>query len=69
MEIRADTTKMIPVFNWASQATMTPVQPTSSVKEVERMPTVPTLKAAARPMRQADRNTVRRTMAFTFIPA
>ena len=69
MEIRAATTKITAVFSWDSQATITPVQPTSSVKEVERMPEVPTLKEAARPIRQADRNTVRSTMAFTFMPA
>ena len=48
---------------------MMPVQPTSSVMAVDRMPAVPTLKAAARPMRQADRNTVRRMIRFTFMPA
>ena len=67
--MRADTRKMTPVFSLASQATMMPVQPTSSVMAVDRMPAVPTLKAAPRPMRQAERNTVRRTMVFTFMPA
>ena len=60
---------MAVVFILASQATMMPVQPTSSVMVVDRIPAVPTLKAAARPMRQAERNTVRRTMRSTFMPA
>ena len=60
---------MAAVFILESQATMMPVQPTSSVMAVASTPAVPTLKAAARPMRQADRNTVRSTMRSTFMPA
>ena len=69
MLIRADTRKIPAVLILASQATMMPVQPTSSVMAVDRIPAVPTLKAAASPIRQADRNTVRSTILPTFIPA
>ena len=40
-----------------------------SVIAVERMPDVPTLKAAARPIRHAEINTVLSTILFTFMPA
>ena len=69
MLISADTKKIPAVFILANQATMIPVQPTSSVIAVDRIPAVPTLKAAASPMRQADKNTVRSTIFPTFIPA
>ena len=65
-----DTTKIMPGFSWHSQATMMAVKPTPPATPMERVMSLPaTWHTPARPATAPERNMVRSTTRFTWMPA